>query len=205
MKQRRGFRFLPWLAVLSVLAVGFSLGRIGQSTKTITPAPVVLQQVRSLGELHLVEHKYQTVMTMESHRDAAEWTQGVPMLSNFVSGAVEAATKNEALVTVTGSVEAGIDMSQASIIQSADKVVVTLPQPKIYPANVDAQLHSQKRAIGWDDRNLGLKARREGANRFEAASLKAGILSQAKSEAKDQVVDLFKSAGVNSVEIRFLD
>lgn len=205
MKQRRGFRLLPWIAVLSVLAIGFSLGRIGQSNKQITPAPVVLQQVRSLGELHLVEHQYQTVMTMESHKDAAEWTQGVPMLSNFVSGAVEAATRNEALVTVSGSVEAGIDMSKASVIQSANKVVVTLPNPQLYPANVDAQLHSQKRSIGWDDRNLGLKARREGAKRFESASLKAGILETARSEAKDQVVDLFKSAGVNSVEIRFED
>ncbi len=127
------------------------------------------------------------------------------MLSNFVSGAVKAATKNEALVTVSGSVEAGIDMSRAEIAQPGEKVTITLPEPKLYKANVDAELHSQKRAIGWNDQNIGLKARREGAARFEASSLKAGILNQAKDEAKDQVRDLFASAGVKSVEIQFRD
>lgn len=205
MKQQRGIRLFPWIIGITILAIGFSIGRIGGQESSIKPSPVILQQVRALGELHLVEHQYQTVMSFESHRDAAEWTQGVPMLSNFVSGAVKAATKNEALVTVSGSVEAGIDMSRAEIAQSGENVTITLPEPKLYKANVDAELHSQKRAIGWNDQNIGLKARREGAARFEASSLRAGILNQAKDEAKDQVRDLFASAGVKSVEIRFRD
>lgn len=203
MKRQRFRAFWPTLAVLGVLIIGFGLGRVGSNEKQPTPAPVILQQVRMLGDLHLVEHQYQTVMTMESHKEPAEWTQSVPVFSRLASNVVEAATKNTALVTVNGSVEAGVDLSKAEITQSGETVTVLLPKARIYPANVDATLHSQKRSIGWDDRNLSLKARREGAQRFESSSVKSGILVKAEERAEEQVTQLFKSAGVESVKVEF--
>lgn len=176
---------------------------MGSGKDQPTPAPVILQQVRMLGDLHLVEHQYQTVMTMESHKEPAEWTQNVPVFSHLASNVVEAATKNTALVTVQGSVEAGVDLSKAEIKPNGETLTVVLPKAKIYPANVDAELHSQKRAIGWDDRNLSLKARREGARRFESSSLKGGILVTAENRAREQVSELFKSSGVESVRVEF--
>jgi len=203
MKRQRFGWFLPGLAVAAILMLGFGLGRLGAKDSSVSPAPVVLQKVRLLGDLHLVEHQYQTVMTMESHKDAAQWTQSVPVLNQLASHIVEKSTRNSALVTVQGSVEAGVDLSKATIDQRGDRLVVLLPAAKIYPANVDAELHSQKRAIAWDDRNLGLKAQREGAKRFERSSLEGGILKTAEDRARTQVVELFESAGVESVEVQF--
>lgn len=191
--------------VAAILLVGFGVGRISAPAAGSKPAPLILKEVRLLGDLHLVEHRYQTVISVESHRDAPAWTQGVPIVSQAVGGLVESATKNNALVTVQGSVEAGVDLSKAQISGSGTGISVTLPRARIYPANVDAELHSQTHAIGWDDRNLALKARRVGAERFEAASLKAGILAAAEDRAKDQVAKMFRSSGVESVRIEFVD
>ncbi|MFM9874587.1 MAG: DUF4230 domain-containing protein [Fimbriimonadaceae bacterium] len=204
MKRRRFGWFLPGFIVLSVLMLGFGIGRLGGAGSAATPAPVVLQQVRMLGDLHLVAHQYQTVMTMESHKDAADWTQSVPVLNQMASYIVESSTKNSALVTVQGSVEAGVDLSRATIKQDADTVVVELPQVKIYPANVSAVMHSHKHAFGWDDRNLALKAEREGARRFERSSLEGGILKTAEDRARTQVIALFQSAGVKSLRVQFV-
>jgi hypothetical protein len=204
MKRQRIRWFLPGLAVAAILMLGFGLGRMGNGDRSVTPAPVVLQQVRMLGDLHLVEHQYQTVMTMESHKDAAEWTQSVPVLNRLASHIVEKSTRNSALVTVQGSVEAGVDLSKAVIRNDGTSLVVELPKARIYPANVSAELHSQKHALAWDDRNLGLKAEREGARRFERSSLDGGILETAEKRARTQVVDLFESAGVESVKVQFV-
>lgn len=190
--------------VVGILLLGFGLGRLGVDRHGAAPAPVILQQVRMLGDLHLVEHQYQTVLTMESHKDAAEWTQTVPVLNHLANYVVESSTKNSALVSVQGTVEAGVDLSKAKILQDGDSITVEIPHAKIYPANVDAELYSQKKAIAWDDRNLSLKARQEGARRFEASSLKAGILKTAEDRARTQVISLFSSAGVESVQVRFV-
>ncbi|MBA4292660.1 hypothetical protein C0431_06775 [bacterium] len=203
MKQHRRGWFWPATALLAVLGIGFGLGRGGGQEVRPTPTPVVLQQVRDLGELHLVQHQYQTVFEMESHKDAPDWTQEVPVLNRLASSIAEGATKNVALVTVTGTVEAGIDLSQAEISQRGNSITVVIPAAKIYPANVDAVLHSQKRGVTWDDRNLALKARREGANRFEKSSREAGILEDARKRAVDQVTRLFDAAGVDSVNVEF--
>ncbi len=204
MKRQRFRWFLPSVAVAAILMLGFGLGRMGASRDSATPAPVVLQQVRMLGDLHLVEHQYQTVMTMESHKDAAEWTQSVPVLNQLASHIVEKSTKNSALVTVHGTVEAGVDLSKANIQKSGEAIVVELPRAKLYPANVNAELHSQKHSIAWDDRNLALKAEREGARRFERSSIDGGILSKAEERARTQVIELFESAGVESVRVQFV-
>ncbi|MBL8068220.1 MAG: DUF4230 domain-containing protein [Armatimonadetes bacterium] len=191
--------------VAAILLVGFGVGRISAPQAGSRSAPLILKEVRLLGDLHLVEHRYQTVISVESHREAPPWTQGVPIVSQAVGGLVESATKNNALVTVQGSVEAGVDLSKAEISGNGSEIAVKLPRARIYPANVDAELHSQTHSIGWDDRNLALKARRVGAERFEAASLKAGILAAAEDRAKDQVAKMFRSSGVESVRIEFVD
>lgn len=202
-KQR--FPFVATAGLASVLLVGFVIGRAVPAQPNAAPAPVILKQVRMLGELHLVEHQYQTVLEVESHLPPAEWTQGIPVVSQAVGKAVETATKNRALVSVQGSVEAGVDLSKAKMDPSGSKLTVVLPHATVYPAQVDAQLHSQTHAIGWDDRNLALKARRKGAERFESASLSAGILRAAEDRARVQVAGMFRSAGVESVQIKFAD
>lgn len=204
MRQLRKGWFWPVAGILGILGLGFSLGRNSAPEAAGTPAPVVLKQVRDLGELHLIEHQYQTVFEMESHRDAAAWTQQIPIVNQLASDVVEATTKNTALVTITGSVEAGIDLSQAEIRQDGQDLTIVLPNAKLYPANVDAVLHAQKRAVGWDDRNLSLKARREGAKRFEKSSLEAGILAAAEARARVQVSELFESAGFDDVNVDFV-
>jgi hypothetical protein len=170
----------------------------------LRPSVVVLEKIRNMGELHVVSHRYSSVFEFESHREPAEWTQGIPVMAQIADGLVESATRNRALVSVSGTVEAGINLEKASMRTSGDDVTVVLPRPTIYEPVVDATLHRQRSGLTWDDRNLGLKARREGSDRFLAASRKAGILDQAEQEAAVKVTRLLQASGLKSVRIEFL-
>lgn len=190
------------LGAVTLVILGFAAGRIDRPTNVVE-TPIILEQVRALGDLHLVEHRYHTVLNIDSHRDAAEWTQQVPVVRNVATGIVQAATRNRGVATVRGTVEAGIDMSKARIERNGEKLAIVLPDPEIYKPNVEAVIEHQRSAIAWDDRNLSLKAERRGADQFAQASRKAGILEQARNNGIRQVRDIFAQAGQKNVQVRF--
>ncbi len=200
-KQRRNL-FWPVAGALALFVLGLSIGRTGRSTQ-VTEVPVVLEQVRALGNLHLVEHRYHTVIDVDSHRDPAEWTQRLPGVRTVATQVVKSATKNNGVATVSGTVEAGIEMSRARIEKAGNQTLVVLPEPEIYEPNVQAIINHQRSAIAWNDRNLGFRAEQRGAKQFLEASRKAGILEQARENGSRQVREIFTKAGLTNVEVRF--
>jgi hypothetical protein len=199
-------RLRGWL----LLGAGFMLcwlliGRLpsGSSERQPTPLPMVLSKVQSLGKLHTTKYTYQNVFEYQTSRRPEEWTTYVPGAASLV----RASTRNKALVSVTGSVEAGFDLSQASAayegVGSARKLVVTLPLPEVYEPQVRAKIEDYKMGMFWADMNIGFKAEQDAKLRMRRASIEQGIRESAKTSATEQVTKLLTGVVDVPVEVRF--
>ncbi|RYG49212.1 DUF4230 domain-containing protein [bacterium] len=175
-------RAFPYLALAAALGVGVVLGgRFGTTSGESTPwaGPLMLERVKSLGDLHTVAHSYQRVFEFETSQDAEGMWSAVPAASEIV----QAATRNRALVSANGSVEAGVDLTQA---RWEGKTLV-MPAPKVYDANVRLRVHSQRTGMFWRDQNLAPKATESARTEFRTAAVRGGILKTAKENAERQV------------------
>lgn len=161
--------------------------------------PLILKEVREMGELHLVAHEYEHVMEHETHREAAGWAKSVPGVSDLVA----ASTRNRGLVTVRGTVEAGIDLSQAYGSTRGDLVVLHVPEPVLYAPNVTTRVHSQKRGLFWRDVNFATDAESTAGKNFLTASQERGILEAARKQAVRTLESLVLETGGGRVVVEF--
>lgn len=166
----------------------------------VVALPILLRQVQGMGELHTSKFHYENVLEYATHREPTEWAKHVPI----VADAVRTTTRNQALVSVTGEVSAGFDLSQAKITREAGRILVTVPAPQVYPARVQAKVHDASRGLFWRDHNIGLKAERDAEVRFRNASIAQGIEDHARAEVEKRLKSLLEPAVTEPVEVRVI-
>ncbi|HZH99243.1 MAG TPA: DUF4230 domain-containing protein [Fimbriimonadaceae bacterium] len=181
----------------------FVRGGVDSAERQPTPLPLVLSKVQSLGKLHTTRYTYQNVFEYQTSRRPEEWTTYLPGAASLV----RASTRNKALVSVTGTVEAGVDLAQASAayesLGAARKLVVKLPQPEVYEPQVRAKIQDYKIGMFWADSNIGFKAQEDAKRRMRAASVEQGIRTSARSSAEAQVQKLLGGVVDVPVEVQF--
>lgn len=183
---------------VAIGAVISSLGRSGGEVSRATALPLVLERVKAIGELHTVQHAYSQVFEFETARQPAEWAARIP----GVEGVVLAATRNQGLVSVAGTVEAGVNFAEARYERVGTKLSLVLPEPTVYPPSVEAKVHRQADGWFWRDRNFGLKALDSARSRFRLTALDRGILNEAETEAKTRALAILKPVA-SDVDVRF--
>jgi hypothetical protein len=172
-----------FVAAIALVGAGFWLGhrpaapdKVARETVAL---PLILRQVQSLGELHTARYAYENVYEHHTHLRP----QGVLAVFPGASSIALAATRNSALVSADGTVEAGVDLSQARI--EANQIV--LPRARMYEPQVHAKLHQVRRGMFWRDENLALDAVGDAKERMAGAAREQGILSEAEKNAVAQV------------------
>jgi len=176
--HKLGFGILT-VAIVALVSHGGSRGE-----SAIAPAPLVLEKVQALGELHTARYTYQNVFEHATSRRPAEWATYVPGASSLV----RSSTQNTALVEVHGDVEAGVDLSKAHLEQTpGQNPRLILPHAVVYRPHVDAVLHDVKVGFFWRDDNIGLEAERNARLRFRQAAKEQGIVAQAEKNVKSQL------------------
>ncbi len=184
------------LAVLSIAVVMIVARTSSKGETTVVPAPLVLEKVQALGQLHTARYTYQTIYEQTTSRQPAEWASYVPGAASFV----RTSTENSALVEVHGEVEAGVDLSKAHMTQELGQdPCLILPHAVVYRPNVDTVLHGVRRGYFWRDDNIGLEAEQTARNRFRDAATKQGIIAQAEKNVLPQIAGIISS----KVKIRF--
>lgn len=158
---------------------------------------LILQQAQSLGELHTARFSYQNVFEYETSVEPARWVSYVPGGASLV----ESATRNDALVSAVGSVEAGVDLRSASVAHRGTSVVLTLPAPKLYEPTVRTWIRDVKGGLFWKDENLSSKASEAAKQRFREAAVRQGIYRKAFEEARNRVVELCRSMSGDKTDI----
>ena len=200
-KQRpRIRRVVAPLALVAVLAVGFLAGRqSGPAHEPRFQLPLIVERVQGMGELHTVSHSYQNVMDYSTAREPSDLARMLPGGSQVVSNL----TRNEGMLAVHGKVEAGVDLRQATARTEGKTLVLSLPEPTVYPAQVKVFVHDHKGGLMWRDHNFALKAQQSAGERFEQASRAKGILDQAKSEATKTLKSLLQSSWDGDIRVEF--
>jgi len=164
----------------------------------VQTAPL-LERVQALGELHAVKYTYRDINEFETQREATPWLAAIPGGSEIVGSA----TRNSAVMSYTATVEAGVDLSKAEIVRTANGVTVKLPQPQVYPPNVTASVHSVKRGVFWRDPAIAATAIEDAKNRMRLTSIRQGILAEAKVNVRKQVGDLVRDLSGAEATILF--
>jgi hypothetical protein len=188
----------PWIVALVALPVALRL--LNSDDREVGPPkmPPVLVMVQSLGELHTARYSYENVFEYETHRQPAGWFGALPGGASLV----RSTTRNAALVSVQGTVEAGLDLRSARTERKATgETVVVLPSARIYDPAVRAKLHHHRVGAFWADENIALKAEQDAASRFRNAAMEQGILGKANEEARLRVGELLRNAGVQNVQV----
>jgi hypothetical protein len=189
-------------ALVAALAfAGWSLLLSGKGSPSAQPhaGPLVLQQVQALGELRTTRFTYQHVFEHQTHLEPADWARPIPAMA----GLVHAATRNKALVSVWGTIDAGVDLREARLMGDGVREWLELPQPVVYKPLVEARIHQNQPGAFWRDHNIGFDAQASAGRRFRQAALEHGILRSSREEAKRRVGELLAAAGANDMEIRF--
>lgn len=174
------------------------IGSIGGSRTVVQVAPL-LERVQALGELHAVKYTYRDVHEFETTREP----EGV--LASLPGGTevVHATTRNTALMSFTGTVEAGVDLRQAKVERSSSGITVKLPAPTVFPANVVADVHEVKRGLFWRDQAIAARAIEAAKTRFRETSVRQGILDEAKTNIRKQVAQLAGDLAGSPVRVAF--
>lgn len=160
--------------------------------------PLVLRSVQALGTLHTAKHRYENIFEYSTHRRPQQWVAMLPGGSDLVA----AGTRNVVLVSASGEIEAGVDLSKATIEKSGSSVTVWLPKPQLFEPKVEAKVHWQRSTAFWRDDNISLKAVRDAEDRMRAASVQENILETASEEASMRVKAFASDLGVD-VTVKF--
>ncbi|MCW5935997.1 MAG: DUF4230 domain-containing protein [Fimbriimonadaceae bacterium] len=198
MRNDRGPLTLILAAALGAAAVYVFFVAVPAVQTKVVPTPVLLQRVQALGELRTVRHQYEQVFEYGTQRRAADWAAWIPASDDFVGSL----TRNKALVTATGTVDAGIDLRKAQIEVVEGTIVVTLPKPRVYEPVVTAKVHTSTSGLLWNDANLGLRAQQEAGARFVQAARSAGVEDEATAEARRVVGSLLTKLTDKKVVVR---
>lgn len=202
MRILRNFKKIA-VVLLCLPAAWFLLGLANRdlAERQPTPLPIVLESIQALGNLHTTRYAYNNVFEYTSSRQPQEWVERIGM-----GGLVRGATRNRALVSAHGTVEAGVDLRKAQarydLTPGGRRLVVTLPDPTVYKPHVEMKLHTARPGVFWRDDNLALKAQADAGERFVAAGREQGILESAREEARTQISTLL--SGVVDVPLHIV-
>ena len=175
------------------------------SSEKITPLPIILTKIQSLGDLHTVQYSYNNVFDYETTRTPHVWANAVPGVGSLV----RSSTRNKALFSATGTVEAGIDLSQVEVAyEGSDEemvLVIQLPNASTYRPHVTLRLHDSKPGMFWDDRSQALKATAHAEREFAKASREQGIREAAVENAEKAIRDLLEPIVEIPIEFRAIN
>jgi hypothetical protein len=170
--------------------------RLASRVITVTPSPtVIVERLQSLNRLETARLVSQHVVEAKAE---SEW------LPSFLAG--------ERLVLVAQvEVIAGVDMKEVSpkdIEVEGDKVVVSLPQPKIFSAKIDeAKTQVIARERGWlvfnPDKDLEREARLQALSEAKLSAIKSDLLPFARQKAEENLRAFLHALGFKQVEIRW--
>ena len=164
--------------------------------------PIILDRVQAAGELRTAKQNADTVITMQTHKEPTGWVAATPVATLYRS-----ATQNQALVAMTGTVEAGVDLRQANISWKMEptgrKLVVSLPHATIYEPTVDGRVHHAQSGLFWKDSNIALKAAREAKRKFRSAAQQKGLAKEAEKNAEILIKDLIVPLHDGPIEVQF--
>lgn len=176
-------RIVAVIAGLSLVGLGMLIGQWRQPHDSVAretvPLPLLLKQVQSLGDLHTAAYSYENVYTHETYVRPTGALAAFPGSDRLA----RAATSNTALVSADGTVEAGVDLSQAKILVNR----IILPKARLYEPQVHARLHSVRRGLLWRDEGLAFGALNDAKERMAGAAKEGGILAEAERNAITQV------------------
>lgn len=199
MKRRlgNGLRLLLAGGVVGVLAI--MLAQSPSRPRANSAAPL-LEKVQALGNLHVVKYTYRDISDFQTSREPVAWLGSIPGGRDLVA----TATRNRTTLSYTGFVEAGIDLTQASVRKSASGIEVTLPQPVVYRPNVEAEVHDLKRGLFWRDQSIVATAIEQAKDRLQETARRQGILSEARENARTRVEGLARELGAE-VRVSFVE
>lgn len=222
MRDRRSFLHLPFNILRTTLLLGSSgialllvlafvnLWQFGwnwvrdmdnwlslkQMPPKIAPSTVILQQVRGVSELTTTVFVMETVVPTFQERQLGKVMIGQSRL----------------LYVAHGEVRAGIDLSQLddrAIQLDGDRLVVTLPEPKILDKKIDiekSKIYDYDRGflnLGPDTAPQLLEfAQRQTLDKLLISACDQGILDRANDQAEVVLLGLLRNQGLGSVEIR---
>jgi hypothetical protein len=100
------------------------------------------------------------------------------------------------------------EVSPKDIEVEGDKVVVSLPQPKIFSAKIDeAKTQVIARERGWlvfnPDKDLEREARLQALSEAKLAAIKSDLLPFARQKAEENLRAFLHALGFKQVEIRW--
>jgi hypothetical protein len=187
-------------------AAGFLAGRQRSGDSTYDTGPVVLAMQR-IGDLHTASFMMNDVLHTSTRQEPSDGLAVIP----GVSAVVHWATANRALVTATGRVEAGVDLthllpSDVTLSQDAqgNRIIhVHLPPISLYPADVHLHVVSEESGAFWRDENLIPKAEDEARTRFSAAAEQAGIRQTAQTNAITLLTQMEAAFGHKNIQFSF--
>ena len=172
------------LAGVALAAVCFGAGFFtGGRTQDETPqlsSVTVEQQLQQISQLATVRYSYTNMGQFEN--------------SNEFYGIKLPFTTKRFIVAYDGVITAGVDLSQAQVTVSDQKVTIALPAPQILSHEVDPnslEVFDETRSIfnpiTIEDYN-GFQADQQGV--MEEKALQAGLLTQAQDQAEAAVTGL---------------
>ena len=188
--------------------IGWLAGRHGQSDSGITvDSQPVLIAMQKIGELHSAKFLMRDVLHAQTEQQPTDTFAAVPGISSIVHWP----TRNQALVTVEGTVEAGIDLSglkpqDVTVTRSETgppTISVRLPGVHLYPVTVRLHVEQERSGPFYRDQNLIPKAEEEAKSRLASAAETAGIRESARSNALDTLNRLQSVLGFKNVRFYF--
>ncbi len=167
----------------------------------------LLVAIRNIGQLHSASYTMKDVLRQETEQTPTGILADIP-------GGIELthwATRNKALVTAEGTVEAGIDLSKiapADISREkqpdgATLFRVHLPPVSLYPPVMKVHVENHSRGLLWRDENIAPAAQQEAGRRFIAAAEADGIRRKAACNAIATLQKLQSSVGNANVVFSF--
>lgn len=188
---RKMKRSLITVAVVVVAAAGcFFAGMMwrgsGQSYTSVS-ADLISQRLDSIGELATVEYFYTNAGRYENQADFYGWK--VPF------------TKKSFFVCYDGSIKAGIDVQEIGIDVKGKTITVTLPPAEILSHEIDREsievLDETKNIFNQISITEYNHFCTDQMNETEQQAREKGLLEEAQQRAKNVVLDVLETAGVD--------
>lgn len=199
------------LIALGCAVLGLLLGRLGSCARAteeaaptasvvLRPTPHFAAAVRELAEVATVEQTLGRVIDVSERQQS--W------------GTLGFTVEDKLLFVAHGQVRAGVDLAalrdeDVTVDADRQRVRVVLPPPKILITRLDnQQSYVYARSQDWLAKraeNLESRARQEAEGTLEQAAVEAGILGQARRNARTVVTTLIHQLGYPAVEVVFGD
>jgi hypothetical protein len=195
------------VGLAGALGVGLIVGRCSSKPPTpavtsatvLKPTPNVITAIRDLARLESAEFQIERVIDLTDKQ------------TRFF-GLLE--TKDALLLVASGSVVAGVDLSELKdsdvMIDPKTRLVrVRLPRPKILSSRIDNErtyVHTRRTDVLAERReSLETRARQEAERSIVEAAKQGGILGRAEQNSRRTIQSLVHSLGYDSIDVQFRD